>query len=424
MKLSGVVWAIPICLLLLLNMTGGCAAPQSKASAAANAPATITSTGMTRAELDSEVRGFADNFTVRMAGCYDQIALHAATPQQRYWAMQNKAGQALAAVTAASGPNPAVNLLDLIVMVTLKRMSVEEYFGPDATDEQAQDLLAAYKQSETEIWILAAGVFSPAQITELHGLIATWKKNNPKQSYVGFVRFSDFANAATTAKQSGGQFNPGSILGILNVDPLAGLSPIEQEAQEYRQLAERMVYISLRMPTILSWQVEYTAAVIMNEPPIQQMQATAADYGKAMNRFNDIVAAYPQDYAAATHALVDQIAKATTSEREATIDQISQTATEQREATVKELDAQAKNLQSVLDETQRSIVLARNSALDINASTAQTITLADAATRSILTHTMVVVVVILVVGIGWPAAVLFGYRYCTRRWLPPPRRHE
>jgi hypothetical protein len=421
MKVSGYAWAIPICLLLLLNLIGGCAAPPPKSATAAAAPATLNSAGLTRGELDDEVRGFADNFSIRMAGSFDQIAANAPTPEVRYWAMQNKAGQALAAVTDASGPNPAINLLDLTVMVTLKRMTIEDHFIPALLHDQGQDLLAAYKQSEAEAWTLSAQVFSPAQITELHGLIAKWKQNNPKQSYVGFVRFSDFANAATTTKM-GLQFNPASILGILNVDPLAGLSPLEQEAQEYRQLAERMVYVSLRMPTILSWQVEYSAAVIMNEPPVQQMQATAARYGQAMNRFNEIVASYPNDYAAATHALVDQIAKATTTEREATIAQISQTATEQREATVKELDDQAKNFEVVLDNTQKSIELARDSALEINTSTAQTIAAAEAGSRSILDRTMLVVIVLLVVGFAWPAMVLFGYRYCSRRWIPP--RHD
>jgi hypothetical protein len=397
------IGAVAVCL-WFLSVVSGCGVvgpkPGGPDAGAANAAA------LANLEINAEVCGFTDNFLTRVSGPYQQIVSNPATPAQRKWALQSRLGQAIAAVTDATGPNPIVNMLDLTVMVTLKRMSIENRAIPELLHEQGEPLLAAYKQSESEIWTLAATRLNQTQVDELHALIDQWWKDNPDQANVGFVRFTNFARNAATVKVKGRSASD-DLLSLLYVDPLAGLDPIAKQAQGFRDLAERLTYIGMRMPLIFNWQLEDATQDVMDTPEIQSLVATSRQYGKSIDRFNEIIARYPDDFSDASQKLVVQISKATDA---------------QREATVNDLNNQAKNVQIMLDNARQSIELARDSALQINASTTQTIAAAEVGSRSILDHTLFVVMVLLLVGFLWPAMVLFTYRYCSRRWIKPQNR--
>lgn len=156
--------------------------------------------------------------------------------------LQHKLGQGLAALTDASSPNPGANLLNVVVLVTLTRMSIENYWIPNVLHDDGRDLLAAYQQSETEVWELAGRVFTPQQITELHAAIADIVANNAKAYYTGFIRFTDFTEKSSgpSKKQSPKIYS--DLIGILNVGPLSHLDPATQEAQYPNALGKNSVY--------------------------------------------------------------------------------------------------------------------------------------------------------------------------------------
>ena len=59
-------------------------------------------------------------------GC-DDSRRRRRTPEVRLAALQWKLGQATSAYTDATGQNPAVNALDMLVLVTVSRMVMEDY---------------------------------------------------------------------------------------------------------------------------------------------------------------------------------------------------------------------------------------------------------------------------------------------------------
>ena len=77
--------------------------------------------------------------------------------------------------------------------------------------------------------------------------------------------------------------SPTSIFSLLYLDPLAGLDPTAAAIQETRELGERAMYYSQRMPMLLSWQVEVLAYQLAGQPESQQVLndanrlATSAD---------------------------------------------------------------------------------------------------------------------------------------------------
>ena len=187
---------------------------------------------------------FADTFVTQVAEPYARIIANAKTPAERSSGMQIRLNQGLAAITDASGPNPAGNLLDLVVLVTLQRASIEEYWIPHLLHGDGADLLAAYKQSEAEAWQLAGVIFTDQQVVDLKNFITKWKRDNPAYDYTAGIRLTNFIRNTPASNKA--QILASSLLGVLDVDPLKGLDPVTQEAERYRILTERLVYISMR----------------------------------------------------------------------------------------------------------------------------------------------------------------------------------
>jgi hypothetical protein len=384
---------------LLTLFLAGCAASVHQQRPSTIQPV-IPGAALSPRDIDVRVCGFADTFITRVAEPYNQIIANAKTPEERAWALQSRLGQGLAALTDATGPNPHVNLLDIVVLVSLERMSIEDHWIPNLLHDDGKDLLAAYKQSEKEVWEMAGLLFTDQQVADLKNLIAKWKQENPTFYYTGFVRFTDFISNAPASKNS--PILPSSLLGLLNIDPLAGLDPVTEEAERFRMLSERLVFVGMRAPIIMNWQIEAAADRIMMNPEIQSVVSTSAQYAKVGDRFNDIVAKYPSDYSQATKGAIDQINAA---------------ATQQRQAIIQELNSESDQVHGILADARNSIVVARDATASMNANTAQTIFAAESSSRRILRDAQIVAITLIIIGFLWPAIVIFGYRYATLRWL-------
>jgi len=385
--------------LLLCTLAAGCH------QQAASTPIYTAQTSAIRPdEIDAHVRGFTDSFMSRVALSYDRIIANAKTPAERSWAIQSRLGQSVAALTDATGPNPTVNLLDVVVLVTLKRMSIQEYWIPNLLHDDGNDLLAAYRQSEKEIWDLAYRTFTGQQIVELQILIAKWKKENPTQFYTGFIKFTDFVNNAPEASKHTQAF-PSSLLGLLYIDPLAGLDPVAQEAHEFRTLSERLVFVAMRIPLIMNIQIEDAADRILTSPEVQRLISSSEQYAKVGDRFNDVIAKYPADLSRVTKNAIDQINAA---------------ATQQRQAISQELNTESAQVHDILADARNSVAVARDAAASVNTKTAQTISTAEDGGRRILNRATISVIAVIIIGFHWPAIVIFAYRYAKRRWLGAP----
>ena len=137
---------------------------------------------VTFAVLQAQVMRFADSYAATVAQACDEVNAKATNSEIRLAALRWKLGQATSIFTDATGQNPAVNALDMLVLVTMARMVTEDY-GVESYGQAIEPLLAMHRAQETNAWILAEGVLKPSQENELRDLIKEWRQKNPRQHY-------------------------------------------------------------------------------------------------------------------------------------------------------------------------------------------------------------------------------------------------
>jgi hypothetical protein len=196
-------------------------------------------------------------------------------------------------LAAATGSNALANLLDMIVIVTLTRISVQDYWMPQAFGASAQPLLDACLEEEREIWKIASSVLTPREKSELHRAIGSWHDKNPQLKTLEDLRVSGFiteiARYARPAHSSAR-----SVFDLLQIDPLASLDPAAREIAETRYFGERALYLMQRMPTLLRWQTEVLAMTIARMPEVTQTLADTRQLSEAADRLGRVAGQIPQ----------------------------------------------------------------------------------------------------------------------------------
>ena len=144
--------------------------------------------------LQQQVMRFADTYVATIAQACDDVTAKATNSAIRLTVLRWKLGQATSAYVNATGQNPAVNALDMLVLTTMARMVMEDY-GTETYGDTIQPLLATQRSLETNVWTLAGGVLKPSQQQELRDLIQEWRIKNPHQRYIGPIRFREFVTA-------------------------------------------------------------------------------------------------------------------------------------------------------------------------------------------------------------------------------------
>jgi hypothetical protein len=255
--------------------------------------------------LQQQIMRFADSYAATVAQACDDVSAKATNATVRLTLLRWKLGQATSAYTDATGENPVVNALDMLVLTTMARMVIEDY-GVQTYGDAIQPLLEAHCRLETNAWTLAGGVLKPAQIKELKDLIAEWRAKNPNQRYIGPIRFREFVAALgkTPTKANSGST---SLFSLLYLDPLAGLDPTAAAIEETRDLGERAMYYSQRMPMLLSWQVEVLAYQLAGQPESQQVLNDANRLATASEIFAKAAQQLPQVINDQRQAAIQQI---------------------------------------------------------------------------------------------------------------------
>jgi len=255
--------------------------------------------------LQAQVMRFADTYAATVAQACDDVSTRATNSDLRLSVLRWKLGQATSAYTDATGENPAVNALDLLVLTTMARMVIEDY-GMHTYGDAVRPLLDTQLKLETNVWTMARGVLKPAQEKELQDLIAEWRARNPGQRYVGPIRFREFVTALGRAPTQSSSA-PTSIFSLLYLDPLAGLDPTAAAIQETRDLGERAMYYSQRMPMLLSWQVEVLAYQLAGQPESQQVLNDANRVAASADVFAKTAQQLPQLINDQRQAAIQQI---------------------------------------------------------------------------------------------------------------------
>lgn len=259
--------------------------------------------------LQAELQRRADDYLGRTVPALEGYARAVGTPEAGRQALRWKLSLASALMGIASGPNPVANLADLMVLATTSRRVLEHHVAR-ATDGSAfQPWLDASRELEPEVWRLAEGVFTAAQLGELRDVVG-----RPSQVDVGkHFAFFERPREVSALVQQGAREGPApeSILALVGLDPTAGLEPAVREVMRSRLLAERAFYVTQRMPLILRWQAELLGENLLGNPALAtaltnttSLSRSADRLSRAAESVSDTAAQLPDRLVAERKALV------------------------------------------------------------------------------------------------------------------------
>jgi len=340
------------CLTLLALACGGCGHlffPPSQPKAEVNSLKATAGEPVSMALLELEVMRFADSYASLEAEAADDFIAKAVTPEARIAGVKWKLGQATAAYIDATGPNAALNALDLVVLATASRMVVEDQ-GIQMFGEAALPVVETQRRLETNAWGLASRVLKPDQQQELMRMIEAWRRQNPNQLHVDAIRFRELAAAVGMAQQVATP-PPNSVFSLLFLNPLSGLDPTATAIQETRQLAERAMYYSQRMPTLLNWQVQLLSLQLVNQPESKQILSDAERLTRSTEAFAKVA---------------DQLPKLVNDQREAAIQQILDGLASERTNLLAGLAAEEQKARALLAETRETLTAGGQMAVSVN----------------------------------------------------------
>ncbi|MCE9614558.1 MAG: hypothetical protein K8T26_09795 [Lentisphaerae bacterium] len=290
--------AIPpvVSCLLLLTPTAGCRVVQTAVDAPAQAIRAVTpgQTGtppVDPVDVQQTLLRFTDEFTSRANAGIDQLQ-RGTNALSRADVLMWKISLGTEACSIASGPNPVVNLLDMTIFVTVMRLALEEHWQPKVFGDSGLPLLDSCRQAEAEIWRLASKVLTPEQQAELRQAITDWHGQNPLPDGVLAPRAVGFAPELAKASKTS-SIRLGSVFELLKVDPLASLDPAVRELAQTRLFAERALFVTQRMPMLLSWQTELLSINLMGQATVQQLLTNTTQLTTSVERFARVAEQLP-----------------------------------------------------------------------------------------------------------------------------------
>jgi len=275
---------------------------------------------ITPTELQSQIMSFADRLLGLVGGSTNEFILQnpTITPVERMLLNGKKLEVSAAAVIIAAGVNPEVSLLDMIVLVSLLKYSVEVEILPILSGVNGDILLDTYQKLEKDIWFIAEEALSQKQQVELRELIKQWKitqqKSNKKTIGIAYYRFSAFAkNRRLSTLQDKGE--PGWFL--------AKVSTATKELERTRVLAERVVFAAARQPILLRWEAEQIFYELAVTPEFTGMLGSATDIGRGLQSLAIALENTQKMISTESETVIQVFMRELKNERQAAIEQAS-----------------------------------------------------------------------------------------------------
>ncbi len=312
---------------------------------------------LTPAQIGAEVRGFADSYVTLLLHISDELYENDLTPAQRAALNGMLVNTAYGVYTIASDANPVVSLLDMVVVVTLTRMSADRNWKRPFDEETLALVRRITRQGEDDVWEIAARVLTPVELNDMHDLIEQWRIGHEGLRSVSYVRFSDFAESRRQMHTS--EKKATSLFGLFALDPMANLDPTTREIERSRMLAERAFYFTKRLPMLLPATAAQVYFEISSSDEATQLRENVQTFADAAEQFATTARQMPAELAERVaverEAAIEQIQEVIAEEREAAIVQIGETVRAEREALLASLESEEPRVQNLLAELRRTI---------------------------------------------------------------------
>lgn len=216
---------------------------------------------ITQEEIGAVVTSFAGQLLGFAGQLTDELKRGATSPQNRAAVVRLQLDYLNAIVNIAIGPEPELNLVDMIVLVTLMRITLEDYWIPEVFRGRGEMLLEAVREIETDIWTAAPLVLKEKQQETLRDLILDWREENPDQYLISRIRFTDLARAKRTAAKKEQTYS-----GFL-----AELKMASKAIDEFTLVAQQLLVAMRVLPTVAALEAELSVYDIMSQTQVRQL---------------------------------------------------------------------------------------------------------------------------------------------------------
>jgi hypothetical protein len=257
-------------------------------------------------QLQASNMRYADIYVGTLIEATRRLEMAEVDPEQRYALSGWLLAEANAAYSNASADNAFIGCLDLVTLATLSRMVIEK-IGPERFPDQAAAVLAVHRELEAAAWELAAGILTPTQQSDLQRVLVDWHAKHPDSEIAPFVRFQEFVNEVPSATSKSKVAMPSSLMGLVGLDPMAGLDPAVRQVEQSRLLAERALYYAQRVPIIFDLQLDRSVNRLAAGPASQKLQGQAESLTSSAERFAAVAEALPAALSAEREALIRQL---------------------------------------------------------------------------------------------------------------------
>jgi hypothetical protein len=237
-------------------------------------------------EEQAQLQRFADNFLAWGGQGLDKSAERLGTEAGREQVLRIKLLLGSSLLSIVSGPNPNANLLDLVCVTVLTRMSIEDYWMHTTNGAAFQPWLDVSRVLETNVWDLAARFLEPAHVAELRAAIKEGYARTPDPEVRSAFFARPYTFTAMVSAAQGKEAPKGSVFSLVSLDPTAGLDPAVREVTQSRLFAERAMYTAQRMPFLLRLQGELLAYEVAEQPAARLVLSNSAQLSDSAERIS------------------------------------------------------------------------------------------------------------------------------------------
>lgn len=264
-------------------------------------------------ELQLKVMRYADEYSGALVDPLGRFTSAAKSAEERLTAQNWRISQATSTYTIASGPNPIINALDMIVLASLSRMVLEDQWVKQTYGERAVPLLNIHRDLEVRSWALVEGVLNFEEMTYLRAVIDEWRALHPEIRAVAQIRFADFAAIARSTPKHAS--HGASLFALIGLDPMRSIDPAVREIEQTRVLAERTIFYLQRAPNLLDMQVERLVYQLAVMPEAKQTLLDVSKVALAAEAVGALSNDAPEILAAQRHALIEELTQTLATEQ-------------------------------------------------------------------------------------------------------------
>ena len=155
---------------------------------------------LTTYQLGNKILSFHNTYQEAISETIDEMMAEVTSPATRTYLQTIKVFYTQASVDIATGSDPPVQLMDMMIMLRLQRLVWGSIDSSLVTQSQAESMSTTLHGLEKELLKLARMVFEQADINLILSLADNWKKQNPDREYIAFVRFTDLEESSEKAR--------------------------------------------------------------------------------------------------------------------------------------------------------------------------------------------------------------------------------